>query len=276
MNWLGKVVGGACGFLVGGPLGSVVGAAIGHQIDRRTQQDGLFFPRLDPHARQKVQQAFFTATFSVLGHVAKADGRVTEAEIQAARRVMNRLVLSEEQRHHAIQLFGEGKSADFPLDDTLDRFIQECRHNYTLIRMFMEVQLEAALADGALHETEERLLLQICDRLKFSRFEFHVLRAALEAQMRMAGERGAGYTSSGNTPRQVTKDTRLADAYTALGVKPAASPDEITRAYRKMMSQHHPDKLVASGLPEQMVKLATEKTQQIRKAYELIREERKF
>ena len=49
---------------------------------------------------------------------------------------------------------------------------------------------------------------------------------------------------------------------------------DLKKAYRRLMSQHHPDKLVAKGLPEQLIKDATEKTQQIKAAYELIRKSR--
>ena len=211
--------------------------------------------------------AFFTATFSVMGYIAKADGRVTEAEIDLARSVMDRMELSETLRKTAVRLFTEGKSSDFPLDQALDQFRVECHRRYSLIRMFIEIQLEAALADGALRGQEERLLLHICDRLGFSRFEFHAIRMALEAQLRVA--RG-GWRQDERRVRATRGEPSLEDAYAALGVKPSAGPAEIKRAYRRMMSQHHPDKLLAKGLPEEMVKLATEKAQQIRKAYEIV------
>jgi DnaJ like chaperone protein len=267
MNWFGKFIGGAFGFLMGGRLGAVLGAALGHQLDREAE-DG---EPMGEAARQKAQTAFFTATFSVMGHIAKADGRVTEAEIDLARTVMNRLDLTDDMRKTAIRLFTEGKRGDFPFLDALSQFHQDCRRNFSLIRMFIEIQLEAALVDGALNGVEERLLLQICDRLKFSRFEFQAMRAVQEAQLRMAGRWQQGQSRQ---QRVVRTQPSLDDAYAALGLKPSAGDEEVKKTYRKLMSQHHPDKLVASGLPEQMVKLANEKTQQIRKAYDLIRKQR--
>ena len=276
MNWFGKVIGGALGLLLGGPLGAVLGTAVGHHFDRRLLGDGIPGLSFGPGDQQRVQTAFYTATFSVMGHIAKADGRVSEAEIAVARNIMSRMELSEETRKTAVHLFTEGKRSDFPLDAVLDQFRSECHRRYTLIRVFIEIQLEAALADGALQGPEERLLLQICDRLKFSRFEFHAIRSALEAQLRVAGN----WRQTGNThyrqQRVVRNEPSLADAYAALGIKPTAGAAEIKRAYRRMMSQHHPDKLVASGLPEEMVKLANEKTQQIRQAYEIICQARKL
>jgi DnaJ like chaperone protein len=211
--------------------------------------------------------AFFTATFSVMGYIAKADGRVTEAEIELARSVMNRMELSDQLRQTAVRLFTEGKRSDFPLDQALDQFRVECHRRYSLIRMFIEIQLGAALADGALQAAEEHLLLHICDRLRFSRFEFHAIKMALEAQARVAAGPWRQYE---RRPRVGREEPSLHDAYAALGASPSASDAEIKRAYRRMMSQHHPDKLLAKGLPEEMVKLATEKAQQIRKAYEIV------
>lgn len=276
MNWFGKVIGGALGLLVGGPAGAILGAAVGHQFDRRHLTEGVLGLHFGPGDQQRVQTAFYSATFAVMGHVAKADGRVSEAEIAAARTIMSRMDLSDEMRKQAVSLFTDGKRADFPLGAVLEQFHKECHRRYTLIRVFIEIQLEAALADGALRAEEERLLLEICDRLRFSRFEFHAIRAALEAQLRVAGawrqSGGSGYRQQ----RVLREEPSLADAYAALGIKPSSSAAEIKRAYRRMISQHHPDKLVASGLPEEMVKLANEKTRQIRQAYEIICKHRKL
>lgn len=267
MSWLGKVIGGAFGFLVGGPLGAILGAAVGHHFDRELAEPGQPGADFEPGAQHRVQMAFFSATFSVMGHIAKSDGRVTEAEIDLARSVMNRMELSDALRRTAVHLFNEGKRSDFPMADVLNQFRRECQRRYSLIRMFIEIQLEAALADGALQAAEEYLLLHICDQLKFSRFEFYAIKMALEAQMRVAS---GPWRQEGAGARVGRKEPALEDAYAALGVEPSASDAGIKRAYRRMMSQHHPDKLVASGLPEEMMKLATEKAQQIRKAYEIV------
>jgi DnaJ like chaperone protein len=267
MSWLGKFIGGAFGFLMGGPLGAMLGAAVGHHFDRGLAKTAELEADFEPGAQHRVQMAFFTATFSVMGCIAKADGRVTEAEIELARNVMNRMELPDPLRKTAVSLFTEGKRSDFPLDQALDQFRIECHRRYSLIRMFIEIQLEAALADGALQAAEERLLLHICDRLRFSRFEFHAIKMALEAQRRVAAGPWRQYE---RRPRVGRAEPSLDDAYAALGVKPSAGDVEIKQAYRRMMSQHHPDKLLAKGLPEEMVKLATEKAQQIRKAYEIV------
>lgn len=264
MSWLGKVVGGAFGFLLGGPLGAILGASVGHQFDagmEGLETDGSF----GPGDRHRVQMAFFTATFSVMGHLAKADGRVSEAEISLARRIMDEMRLSGEMRETAINLFQQGKSPDFPVYDVLDQFRRECHRRTQLIRMFMEIQIQAAFADGGLEQAEEKVLLNICNHLHVSRFEYESMKLQFQAQQRF-------YQYGGTYRGTVGSSTsKLEDAYAVLGVNTTASDAEVKKAYRRLMGQHHPDKLVAKGLPEEMMVLAKEKTQQIRKAYETIK-----
>ena len=122
--------------------------------------------------------------------------------------------------------------------------------------------LQAAFADGILSASEERLLLHICSKLRVSRFDYEHLKIQLLAKIRFQGR--SSYTR--NTPQK----TSLQDAYGVLGLTPSASKAEVKKAYRRLMSQNHPDKLVAKGLPEEMMRLAKEKTQKISKAYETI------
>ena len=263
MSWWGKLVGGAFGFMMGGPLGAVLGAALGHTFDKGLSSlpDGIA-----PGQQERVQTAFFTATFSVMGAVAKADGRVSKHEIRLAETLMSQMGLHGEMRRTAIRLFSEGKAPDFPLDDVLQQFRAECRGRRTLIRMFVEIQLQAAYADGRLHNTEEQLLLHICNQLGFSTAEFRALEQMLRAQQHYAGA-GAGAA-------QAARPT-LDDAYAVLGVDPGDTDAQVKKAYRRLISQHHPDKLVSKGLPEEMMKVASRKTHEIKQAYEQIMEARR-
>ena len=268
MSWLGKVMGGTFGFMLGGPLGAILGTAVGHQFDKgKESAERLSY---EPGDQQRIQMAFFTATFSVMGHIAKADGRVSVEEIKLAKSVMDKMDLTDNLRQTAMRLFSEGKSADFPLDAALDQFRRECHRSTNLMRMFIEIELQIAFADGVLSQAEEQLLLHICERLGFSRFQFQSLKAIFQAQQRFSGGWEEARKQAGVSTRP-----SLNDAYAVLGLKADATDSEVKRAYRRLISQHHPDKLVAKGLPEEMMKIATEKTQQIRKAYELIQKSRK-
>lgn len=263
MSWLGKVVGGAFGFLMGGPLGAVLGASVGHQFDEGLQGFEKV-EQLNPGDQHRVQMAFFTATFSVMGHIAKADGKVTEAEINLAKKIMNELALTDEMRKAAINLFQQGKGADFPITDVLTQFRQECQRQTRLIYMFLEIQIQAAYADGILDQSEENVLRNICTHLGISRFEYEKIKLQFQAQQRF-------YQHS----QKQSATSALDDAYIMLGVTREATDADVKKAYRKLMSQNHPDKLVAKGLPEEMMVLAKEKTQKISKAYETIGDARK-
>ena len=266
MSWWGKLAGGGLGFALGGPLGAMIGTILGHQLDKSSsgQRRRVGF---DPGSQERTQAAFFAATFSVMGHIAKADGQVSPQEIQMAEQVMAQMRLSREQRRAAIDLFNQGKQSDFAINEVLEQFRKECRRKITLMQMFIEIQLQAAYADGTKHPEEERILRNICRVLGYP----HALLSQLESLI-FAQQRSYQYSSTGV---RTSTATELKNAYKILGVNSSANDAEIKKAYRKLMSQHHPDKLIAKGLPEEMIEIATNKTQAIQKAYDLIKDQRK-
>lgn len=261
MAWWGKALGGAFGFMVGGPLGALMGVAFGHNFDRGMGGLGKSDWQGGGGNQDRVQAAFFTATFSVMGYIAKADGKVTRDEIRLAEEVMRQLGLDGEMRESAKKLFSEGKSDNFPIDEILDQFKSELKRRTTLLQVFLEIQLQAAYADGVMDPAEERVLAHICQRLGIP----------LSQLNRMEERLKAGFGGQ----RQASSSTiSLSDAYTILGVDKSVNDADLKKAYRRLMSQHHPDKLVAKGLPDEMIKDANAKTQQIKSAYEQIRESR--
>ncbi|MCP4285445.1 MAG: co-chaperone DjlA [Gammaproteobacteria bacterium] len=265
MSWWGKLAGGAFGFMLGGPLGAMLGAVLGHNLDRGLS--GLETDPLQPGDQERVQTAFFTATFSIMGYLAKVDGRVSRKEIDLAEAVMDKMDLDADMRETAIRLFNQGKSEEFPLEEVIEQFRRECMRRSTLIQMFIEIQLQAAYADGKIDAAEEQFLLHICGRLGIPEFLFRRLEQMIQAERHYAG--------GGRSQESYTAPS-LDDAYAILNIPRKASDAEVKRAYRRQTNQHHPDKLVAKGLPEEMMKIATEKTHEIRQAYEQIKEARGF
>lgn len=261
MRIWGKIIGSVCGYLLMGPFGLIIGFIVGHVFDKGFQLQRSFFFG----GATQTREAFFNATFSVMGYIAKADGRVSEREIQAVRGVMNRMNLNEEQRKNAINLFEQGKQPDFNLDQTLTNLMQVCHSNKILLQMFVELQMQTALAEGHLSAEKQRILQQISQRLGFVPLQFaffdNIFRGAQGSYQQYQQYQHSARPSSG---------IQLQEAYKVLEINSQATDIEVKKAYRKMMSQHHPDKLIAKGLPEEMVKLATEKTQQIQGAYEKI------
>ena len=288
----GKLLGGAFGFLVGGPIGAVLGAALGHTFDRGVQlqleHDGSVgagvgtSEPLSPGDAERVRMSFFTATFAVLGHVAKSDGRVDESEIALAESVMTRMSLDAELRKVAISLFEQGKRKDFELEPLVVQFREECARRTSLYRVFLEIQMQGALADGYMAPQEERVLREIGLLLGFGEVAFRQLELLVRLGMGLGERPGAGAADGSDGARAGRRDgargaparVTLADAYAVLGVAREDDRETVKRAYRRLMSQHHPDKLVSKGLPEEMIRVATDKTQKIREAWERIRESR--
>jgi DnaJ like chaperone protein len=263
MMWQGKALGALVGIVAGGPVGALCGAFIGHLFDSHAQiKTSLASP--SNAGSKAVQEAFFLATFQVMGHIAKADGRVSEDDIRAARAMMTELRLGEREVQSAIELFTAGKSAEFPLDRTLQELHALCGKRPDLCRMFLQIQLQAALWSGSIDPATRRVLARACDALDVSAYELVQMEALLRMQR----------TSRQPSRAQPSVD-RLSEAYQVLGVAHTAADGDVTKAYRRLMNQNHPDKLVAKGLPESMMKMAEEKTRQIRAAYELIRDARR-
>ena len=273
MSWWGTLAGGAFGFMLGGPIGAVLGAAVGRNFDRglggnfeqpggrrRRAGQGGDLPRGHQY---RIQAAFFTAAFSTMGHISKADGRVTRDEIRMAARVMEDMDLTAQQREAARALFNEGKEDNFDIHAVLSQFRREIGRRTTLQRMFVEILCFAAFADGTLHPSENRLLHLVCDEIGFSGYELESILASVSAELHHRSTRAmAGSYWTTHTA--------------VLDVRQDAGDAEVKKAYRRLMSQHHPDKLVAKGLPEEMMKIATQRTHEIRQAYERIKEHRGF
>jgi DnaJ like chaperone protein len=270
MSWWGKVIGGTFGFMLGGPLGAALGAALGHNFDKGLQgmQDAPPLGRTSNRGWEQTerveatQSAFFTATFTMMGHLAKADGLVSREEIAVAEAVMQQMRLQPAQKTLAMSLFAKGKEASFPVDEALQQLRVACHRSRHLLQMFLEILIAIALADGDLDAAERHALEHSARTLGFSDFEYQQILRRLQASQHM--HRGGNQSTS----------SKLTDAYKLLGVNKDASDQELKAAYRRLMNQHHPDKLVAKGLPQEMMDIASRKTMEIKEAYELIRKQR--
>jgi len=262
--WIGKLIGAFFGFLVGSFPGLLIGLFIGHRLDVGMRaRTPLFFAATQEQIKH-TQTVFFNITFQVMGHMAKADGRVSESEIRAARQTMHYMQLNSEQIKHAISNFTKGKSPGFDLDSTLNQLIQVCYRNRSLLQTFVEIQFQAARTQQTIDKEKKEILQNICKRLGFAplfSWEYDHLFHQRHQKTRF---------------RPPSPENALKAAYRLLDVTRETTPTNIKKAYRRLMSQHHPDKLIAKGLPEEMLKMATDKTQKIQQAYDLIRKSRGF
>jgi len=267
MAWKGKFFGALIGLLITRNVwGAVVGAVIGQLFDQTVRvrfASGPSYAQAAGGATQAaVADVFFRSTFELMGHVAKADGRVSEAEIDAARRLMQELRLGAAEISAAIACFRAGKSPGYDAAARVEQLKDVCAMRHDLLRAFMELQLRAALAGSGMPPPARMILNRVAERLGMSGLEFAYMEAALRARsQRYAGDAG------GRAPREKP----LTDSYAELEIDAGSTDQEVTKAYRRQMSRHHPDKLVANGLPESMAQVAKEKTQRIQEAYEAIR-----
>lgn len=273
MNFGGRLAGAFFGYMLSGGsfFGAIVGYYFGSLFDRGLSQGDFVGGFHSNKSRQHIQQVFFKVLFSLLGHISKADGRVSEDEIQTARNIMQQMRLNESQKQQAMGYFAQGKENDFHIDVLLDEYIQVSHQNRMLTQMLLEVMILGALADGELHSNEEKIINHIFSRLGFTQADYQRLLSMVQGQQHFhqGGSGGQAYY------QQQSGEDAIKEAYVVLGVSADASNTELKKAYRRQMNQHHPDKLVSRGMPEEMIKMATEKTQEIKAAYELIVSERK-
>ncbi len=218
------------------------------------------------------QSLFFKTAFTLMGTLAKADGRVSEEEIAHVEKFMTQLNMSATHRKQAINHFKEGSNEDFKIEPLIQKFNQVTATSPNLKQMLMVYLVRVALADGQLHPKETELLREIAPQLGYSQQAFEQFMAMLQGQDQFAGgayhQRGSagmgGYTSA----------SAIDSAYQALGISKDDSDAEIKKAYRRLVREYHPDKLMGQGLPEAMIKEATERSQEIQTAYDLIKKSR--
>jgi DnaJ like chaperone protein len=258
----GKLLGGLVGLAFFKIAGLILGVAIGHWFDRRAAA-GLSKLQGFEHWRQQQADAdrlFMYSTFAVMGHIANANA------------FMQRLKLTAAQQTQAQQAFREGKDSQFPLQELLAQLKDRFRWRPDLLQMFLEIQISTAFVDARLSGPEYALLQQISKGIGISAIKLEYLLGRFAAESAFA-QHSAGQQSS-YSHKTSSAESQLQAAYQLLGVTVNASDNEVKKAYKKQMAQHHPDKLQAQGLPPEMMALATEKTQAIQAAYALIREHR--
>ena len=236
MSWLGKILGGGLGFVIGGPLGAILGAVVGHHaVDKNSfSQD------------EERQSLFFLATFSMLGKLSKADGRVTSEEIEVVEQVMrDNLRLSPEARQFAIDIFSAAKDSDDRFEDYANQFYSEFRDYPEVLSSLVDLLLRLAHADGVMHPAENQLIEEAV----------RIFRIPSEyAQLK------ARY-SGGND---------LQKCYETLGAEEGETLAEIKKKYRKLAMDYHPDRVQSRGVSPELAAASEERFKEIQQAFDVI------
>ncbi|MBH0038996.1 MULTISPECIES: co-chaperone DjlA [unclassified Pseudoalteromonas] len=283
----GKILGFCFGFMFGKIFGAILGLYLGHLFDKSLKNNfdkaggfSSLFSGDDVHERQAL---FFSSCFAVMGHIAKSNGRVSEVHIKAANLFMDEMGLKGEERREAQHAFQSGKESDFSLKETVHDFKERFAKRNDLIQLFLEIQIQMAFSDGVLAEQEKQLLAEVSKQLGISKthfafvlkryqaeFNFRKQQQRFNQQQQNQGQSSSYREGSGHhVPPNNNMDR--AQALALLGLNSDATQRDIKVAYRKLMSQHHPDKLVSQGLPKHMMELAVKKSQDIQAAYEYLK-----
>jgi DnaJ like chaperone protein len=240
-----KLIGVIAGYYFFGFIGALIGLIVGSFIDRvRVYGSGGMNP-LQNALRQAV---FLETVFISMGKLAKADGQVS-------------LNMTAQHREQAIKLFKQGADPAFDIYPTYQRFMSVCGNAKNLREVLLAYLIVMALADGHFHPAEEALLTEIAGHLGYGPDAFKRMIEMVLNQSHFGGG-------------QASTVAALDDAYKALGVTKDSTDAEIKRAYRKLMSQYHPDKLMGQGVPEDMIAMATEQAKEIQLAHDLIKKSR--
>lgn len=253
-----KFIGVIAGFFLFGFIGSIIGYFAGAFIDRVR---ALGAGGVNPLTNALRQAVFLETVFTLMGKLAKVDGQISQDEIDHVERFMQKLGMTPEHRTQAIAWFKKGAGQDFDVESTYKRFMAVCGHTKDLRQVLLVYLIATALADGHFHPAEEALLTEIASHLGYDQTAFKQLMEMVLNQSHFGSP-------------QASPAEALDDAYKALGVAKDSTDQEIKRAYRKLMSQYHPDKLMGQGVPEDMIAVATEQAKEIQLAYDLIKKSR--
>lgn len=263
---MGIIIGGILGFKFGSYPGMLFGAWLGHWLDQKLSG------KKNVSHQKETQESFFNALFLTMGKLAKVDGNVSQSEIERTEGIMQHMNLNQELRQRAIALFNQGKNDAYDIDSALRQFGQFARRSLSLKQIFLEMLVDVAEADGMISRAEQTLIEHACQQIGYPIQLLH-------AMMKMRGFGGTGGRNQqrnnqrgGQQSHRTPNRNAPFNPYQVLGVTQTDDKATIRKAYKRLMSQHHPDKLVSKGLPAEMMKVAEEKTKQVQLAWEKVKD----
>jgi len=255
MGWFSAIVGGGLGAMIAGPFGAIIGAALGAGVGSGRKAISVTGPGGFSETNRK-QMIFFTAAFSMVGKLSKADGRVCKDEIAAIERISREtLGLDTPTRQFAVNVFTQAKDSPEPFGSFARQFGEVFGRDAQMCSFMLSFLFEVAMADGVLHQEEERMLREAKSAFHLGEDIYQALHA------RYVGHRHSG--SFG-----------LEKQYEILGVTAEADDAAVKKAYRQKCAEFHPDKIAGKGLPPEFIKFANDRLAEINAAYAAVKKAR--
>lgn len=248
MSWMGKLVGGAIGFVLGGPLGAIAGVTFGHAFDiEEDQQPSIRNTVLS--SGETSQLTFFVATFSMLAQLAKADGEISEKEIDSIRSFMVKdLHLDAQSQNVAMRLFHAAVQSPEPFSAFATQFFNQFQAQPQFLNLMIDILVRISVADGRMSQKEESLILEAVRIFRFNLDTYRHIKSKYVEDFQKY--------------------------YAVLNSEQTDSNELIKKQYRKLVFEYHPDTIASKGLPEEFIRFANDKFLEIQEAYEMIRKER--
>ncbi len=269
MSIWGKLIGFLVGLFAFHSFGAaLLGAVIGHLLIDSGFMWGL--------AQSGGKDGYVEPLFAIMGTLAKSDGRVSEAEVAIAEKLMTRLELDALWRRRAIDAFNKGKAPGFDLAQALVDLRTWCLPRRSSVMPFLDMLCDVALADGPLTQDKLQTLKRVAFSLRVSEIQLVAL-LAMKGFAWNAGPRAGDWAHAGAYSQQGYRPAPRSsgpDPYTVLGVPRDADERTIKRAYRKLISEYHPDRM--GNMPEDLRRRAEQRAGEINAAWERIQSERGF
>ena len=248
MRILGKLAGGAIGYMAAGPFGALVGVALGHQFFDNAPRTFFGIAMSEKETKNSV---FFAATFSMLGKLAQADDTVSEAELDALEDLFeSHFKLSYSSKKFARKVFDEAIHSETTFEEHARAFYSQFKHETAVLESMLEIMLEIAHADLHFDEDEEALIISAVEIF--------------------------GLTSEYDHLRQsfIAEADTLEQSYEILGCAPSDDMQTIEHAFEVQLALHEPKRLLAEGMPKELSRISEDQYIRIRNAFDRIYEDR--
>ena len=238
MSIWGKIIGGTAGFALGGPLGAIMGVMAGNIFDK-SRKPSTFHKNIPNQQKQHV----FAISVIILGaKLSKADGVVTKDEVQAFK---EKFKISSNDMQQVGNIFNEAQKTAYGFESIAQQVGELFQDNRLVLEELLNNLFYIAEADGEISERELVFLKTVSSIFKFDENTFQRI-------------------------YQTRLDDKTSDPYTVLGVQRTDSDEIIRKAWIKLSKEHHPDNLLAKGMPSEFIEQATNEMSSINIAYDKI------